>query len=207
MRIHNKLDEILNQPAKVKILRFLFSSNAEFTGRAVARGSGLSVSHSYEMLQDMRKEGLIEVKRQGNALLYSLRPDNYIVKNILKPLYQKEKDIYKDIIIIIKKILGSEKKGICSIAIFGSVAAKTENFTSDIDLLIITRDSISKHKVDNLMDNLTAIMAKKFSVEVSPYLLTVSEAKNKYKQKAQLMRSIIDNNRLIYGEPIERILA
>ena len=207
MRIHNKLDEILNQPAKVKILRFFFSSNAEFTGRAVARGSGLSVSHSYEMLQDMYKEGLVEVKRQGNALLYSLRPDNYIVKNILKPLYQKEKNIYKDIIVIIKKILGSEKKGICSIAIFGSVAAKTEKFTSDIDLLVITRDSIGKQKVDNLMDNLTAIMAKKFNVEISPYLLTVSEVKNKYKQKARLIRSIIDNNRLIYGEPIERILA
>jgi predicted nucleotidyltransferase len=207
MRIHNKLDEILNQPAKVKILRFLFSNNVEITGRAVARGSGLSVSHSYEMLQDMCKEGIVEVKRRGNALLYSLRLDNHIVKNILKPLYQKERNIYKDIIIIIKKILESEKKSICSIAIFGSVAAKTENFTSDIDLLVITRDTIGKHKVDNLMDNLTAIMAKKFNVEISPYLLTVLEARNKYKQKAQLMRSIIDNNRLIYGEPIERILA
>jgi len=207
MRIHNKLDEILKQPAKIKILRFLFSGNSEFTGRAVARGAGLSVSHSYEMLQDMRKEGLVEARRQGNSLLYSLRPNNYIVKNILKPLYQKEKNIYKDIIIIIKKILRSEKKSICSIAVFGSVAAKTENFTSDIDLLIITRDAIGKQKVDGLMDNLTEIMAKKFNVEISPYLLTVLEAKNKYKKKIQLMRSIIDNNRLIYGEPIERILA
>lgn len=207
MRIHNKLDEILDQPAKVKILRFLFSSNAEFTGRAVARGSGLSVSHSYEILQDMRKEGLLNVKRQGNALLYSLRLDNYIVRNILKPLYQKEKNIYKDIVCIIKTALASEKKGICSMAIFGSVAAKVENFTSDIDLLVITRDIISKQKVDRLMDNLTAVMAKKFNVAIIPYLLTVSEARNKYKQKVKLMKSIIDNNRLVWGDPVERILA
>lgn len=207
MRIHNKLDEILDQPAKVKIFRFLFSSNAEFTGRAIARGSGLSVSHSYEILQNMRKEGLVEVKRQGNALLYSLRRDNYIVRNILKPLYQKERGIYKDITAIIKKILGSEKKGICSIAIFGSVADKTENIASDIDLLVITKDIISKQKVDNLMDNLSVTIAKKFNVAISPYLLTVSEAKSKYKQKVKLMRSIIDNNRLVYGEPVERILA
>lgn len=207
MRIHNKLDEILDQPAKVKILRFLFSSNAEFTGRAVARGSGLSVSHSYEMLQDMRKEGLLNVKRQGNALLYSLRLDNYIVKNILKPLYQKEKKIYKDIVSIIKTALASEKKGICSMAIFGSVAARAENFTSDIDLLVISRDISSKQKVDRLMDNLIAVMAKKFNVAVVPYLLTVSEARNKYKQKVKLTKSIIDNNRLVWGDPVERILA
>lgn len=207
MRICNKLDEILNQGSKVKILRFLFNNDAEFTGRAIARGSGLSVSYSYEILQDMHREGLIEVKRQGSALIYKLRRDNYIVKNILKPLYKKEKNIYKDIVAIIKKTLAAEKKGVCSIAIFGSVATGTENFMSDIDLLVITRDVISKRKVDHLMDNLTVIMAKKFNVAVSPYLLTISEAKSKYKQKVKLMQSIIDNNRLVYGEPIERILA
>jgi len=207
MRIYNKLDEIFNRGSRVKILRFLFNNGAEFTGRAIARGSKLSASYSYETLQDMHREGIVEVRRQGSALLYKLRKDSYIVKNILRPLYEKEKNIYKDITALIEKTLLAEKRGILSIAIFGSVASKTENIMSDMDLLVITRDTSAKKKIDYLMDSLTIIMAKKFNLAITPYILTVSEARNKYKHKVRLIKSIIDNNRLIWGDPIERILA
>ena len=105
MKIHNKLDEILAQGPKVKILRFLFNNGTRFTGRAIARGARLSVSHSYEALQEMRREGLIDAERQGNAILYSLRKGSYVVKSIIKPLFEKEKGIYEEVISVIKKFL------------------------------------------------------------------------------------------------------
>ena len=207
MKIHNKLDEILDQGAKVKILRFLFNNGVQFTGRAIAKGAGLSASGSYEALQKMKAEGIVDAERQGNAILYSLYRDNYTVKNILKPLYEKEKGVYKEIVSVIKKVTLTQRKYITSIAIFGSVASKQDALTSDIDLLIVVKNPSGKTKVDKWTDNLSIIVGKKFSAAIAPYILTELELKKKYNQKSKLIKSIFDNNKLIYGEPIERIVA
>ena len=58
MRIHDKLDEILKQGSKIKILRFLFAEKDEHTGRRIARGIAMSPSSTYNTLQEMRREGL-----------------------------------------------------------------------------------------------------------------------------------------------------
>lgn len=207
MKIHAKLDEILKQGSKIKILRFLFAEKDEHTGRGIARGIGMSVSSTYKTLQEMKGESLISVRKKGNASLYKLQEDNYIVKKLLEPLFKKEESIYNDMISIIKKNLLQEKRGIVSIAIFGSVARKEETSKSDIDLVIIVRNKIGKTKIDKVMDKLSIDIAKKFGADISPYILTKVEIRRKYVKKQAIINSILDSNRLIYGEPIERILA
>lgn len=207
MKIHNKLDEILKHGSKIKILRFLFIERDEHTGRGIAKGIGMSASSTHKTLQNMKKEGLIGVRKKGNAILYKLREDNHVVKKLLEPLFEKEKSIYSDVISSIKKHLFSEKKEIVSIAIFGSVARKEETSSSDIDMVVITKNKIGKTKIDKTLDKLSVDLAKKFGASISPYILTEAEIKTKYAEKQAIIRSILTNNRLIYGEPIERIVA
>ncbi|MFH1593481.1 MAG: nucleotidyltransferase domain-containing protein [Candidatus Omnitrophota bacterium] len=207
MKIHNKLDEILKHGSKIKILRFLFAEKDEHTGRSIAKGIGMSPSSTYNTLQEMKKEDLISARRKGNAILYKLRQDNYVVKKLLAPLFEKEKFIYNDIISFIKKRLLQAKTEIISIALFGSVIRKEETSRSDIDLLVLLKNSAGKLKIDTLMDKLHIDMAKRFGASISPYILTVSEIRQRYSQKKRIIKSILDNNELIYGEPVERILA
>jgi len=207
MKIHDKLDEILKHRSKIKILRFLFVERDEHTGRGIAKGIGMSASSTYKTLQKMKDEGLIGARKKGNAILYKLQENNHIVKKLLAPLFEKEKSIYGDIISSIKKILFREKKEIVSIAIFGSVARKEETSRSDIDLIVIAKNKIGKTKIDKAMDELNIDMAEKFGAAVSPYILTEAEIKRKHVEKQAVIRSILNNNQLIYGEPIERILA
>lgn len=207
MKIYDKLDEILKQGSKIKILRFLFDEKDEHTGRGIAKGIGMSVSSTHKTLQRMKDEGLVSVRKKGNAILYKLREDNYIVKKLLEPLFKREESIYKDVISSIKKNLFREKKEILSIAIFGSVARREETSRSDIDLVVITKSKIGKTKIDKAMDKLSIDVAKKFGASISPYILTEVEIKRKQVEKRPIIRSILNNNQLIYGEPIERILA
>ena len=102
MRIHNNLDEILKHRSKIKVLRFLFSERDEHTGRSIARAIAMSASFTYKTLQEMKDEGLIIARRKGNAILYKLQTDNYVVKKLLEPLFHKERSIYNDIISFIK---------------------------------------------------------------------------------------------------------
>lgn len=207
MRIHDKLDEVLRHKSKIKILRFLFAERDEHTGRAIAKDIGMSASSTYKSLQEMRGEGLIVARRKGNAILYRLQENNYIVKKLLEPLFHKEKSMYDDTISFIKKSLLQQKRKIISIAIFGSVARKEEGPRSDIDLLIIVKDEAGRANIDKIIDKLSVEMAKKFWTAISPYILTKSEIVKKHAKGQPLVKSILENNQLVYGEPIERVLA
>ena len=92
-------------------------------------------------------------------------------------------------------------------AVFGSMARKEDTPKSDIDLLILTKDKSSLDKINAVIDKLNIKMAQEFGTAISPYILTKSEIRRKHQKKEALIRSILDNNRLLYGEPIERILA
>lgn len=207
MKIHDKLDEILKHGSKIKILRFLFAEKDEHTGRAVAKGIKMSPSSAYNTLQVMKKEGLISAKKKGNAILYRLQENNYAVKKLLAPLFEKEKAVYDDVALFIRKSLMKHKSEVISIAIFGSIARKEETSGSDIDLLVIVENKNGKIKINKAIDELSAAIAKSFSAALSPYILTRLEIRQKYHKKQPVIISILENNRLIYGEPIERILA
>lgn len=207
MKIHDKLDETLKHGSKIKILRFLFTEKDEYTGRAIAKGINMSASASYEALQEMKEEGLITARRKGNAILYKLQGNNYIVKELLEPLFYKERHIYHDVILIIKKNLTLYKKEIVSLSVFGSVVRKEETSKSDIDLLIIVKNKAGKSKIDKIIDKLSVDLAKKFAAAISPYILTKLEIKQKHVQKQPIIKDILETNKLIYGMPIERVLA
>jgi len=207
MRIYKKLDEIFRHGSKVKVLRFLFSEKDEHTGRTIADGIGMSASSIYKTLQEMKIEGLITARRKGKAILYKLQESNYIVKKLLEPLFLGEESLYDDIISVVKKAFFQRKHDIVSVSIFGSVARKEETPSSDIDLVIIVEEPGKKAKIDVVIDKLNVFMAEKFQASISPYVLTRLEIRKKYAEKEPIITSILEDNQLIYGEPIERIIA
>ncbi|MBL7158602.1 MAG: ArsR family transcriptional regulator [Candidatus Omnitrophica bacterium] len=207
MKIHNKLDELLKNSSKVKILRFLFSEKDEHTGRAIARAINMSVSSTYENLQNLKEEGLISLRKKGNSILYSIRLENQIVRKLLNPLFKQEQSIFTDIISLIKKSLSKNTLKISSIAFFGSVVRKEETVKSDIDLLVVAKNRQAKTEITKALDSLNQDIAKKYGAAISPYLVTKEELKNKYISKKAIVKSILENNQLILGEPIERIIA
>jgi len=207
MKLHYQLDEIFSRGSKVKILRYLFREDDEQTGRGIARAVGMSPSMAHSVLSELSAEGLVDVKKNGNAKLYRLRRGNHILEKLLKPLFAGEQDIFRELIKDLNSGLLSSEQEIVNISIFGSVAARRETVRSDLDLLVVIGTGSDKKSIQNSIDKLSIDLAEKYGIALSPYVVTGGELKKRRDRQLPLVKSILDNNQLIYGEPVERILA
>lgn len=208
MKITNTLDKILDNKAKVKILRFLFKTNAEWNGRQIAKEIGVTPATTHKALQSLNKEGVLLLRNIGKTHVYTLKHNNFTVSNILKPLFYKENKILDSIFGIIRRKISASsiKKGIVSVVLFGSVNLRKERPTSDIDIMAIVTDLKSKHKAELLFEEIDKKISEEFGNTISAYINTVLEFKSKYKKGLAVIKNIIKSNKLIYGKPPERII-
>ena len=208
MKITSPLDKILNNEAKVRILRFLFKTNAEWNGRQIAKEIRVAPATAHKALQDLNKEGVLLLRNIGKTHVYTLNHSNFTVSNMLKPLFAKEDKIVDNIFSIIKRKISASsiKKGIVSVVLFGSVNLQKEHPASDIDIMVIVNDAKVKHEAELLFENIDKKISADFGNTVSAYINTTSEFKSKYKKNLAVIKNIIKSNKLIYGKPPERII-
>jgi predicted nucleotidyltransferase/predicted transcriptional regulator len=207
MKIHDQLDEIFSRGSKVKVLRYLFREDDDQTGRGIARAVGMSPSMAHSVLSELSAEGLVDVRKKGKAKLYRLRSGSHVLEKLIKPLFEGEQDLFRELIKDLNSGILSSEQEIVNISIFGSVAAKNETAQSDLDLLVVVGTGSGKKAIQSSIDKLSIGLAEKYGIALSPYVVTGGELKKIRDRKLPLVKSILSNNHLIYGEPLERILA
>jgi len=207
MRVHNPLDKILSNEIKVKILRFLCKTEAEWSGRQIAKEIKVSPAACHKALRELNNEGALLLRGIGKSNLYSLNKENLIVSELLKPLYERESKIPDEIYEgIIRNISSLVIKDIVSIAIFGSVKKRKERPTSDIDLLVLVKNSENKGEVEEDFGKVNEKIISRFGNTVSPYIQTVEEFNLKYRKGISLIKNILKSHRLLFGTPLEELL-
>jgi len=207
MKISNPLDRILDNEAKIKILRFLIKTGAQWNGRQIAKGVGVTPATSHKALHGLYKEGVLILQNVGKTHLYSLNSDNYVVSDLLNPLFAKEDRVLSDIVAMIKKsiISSSLKENIVSVVLFGSVNLRKDGPKSDIDLAVLVKDKESLRKAENLFEGIDKKISAEFGNTVSPYINSVAGFKTKRKKGLDIIKNILKSNTLIYGKEIEKI--
>jgi predicted nucleotidyltransferase len=208
MKFTKPLDEILNTEAKIRILRFLCRTNAQWNGSQIAREIKITPAATHTALRALQKEGLLTLRNMGKTHVYSLREGSFLVSNLLKPLFTKEDNILDSVIVLIKrKISGSKvKSDIASVALFGSVSSRQERPTSDIDLIVVVENAKTKPVVERLFGEVDEKISKQFGNTLSPYVNTRSEFKAKHKKGLAVVKNILKTYRLIYGERLENLV-
>ena len=206
MPIRSVLDRVLDNATKTKILRVLCGRNIGWTGRKMASELKVSPTTANKFLKQLTEDGVIIGKSAGKAHLYFIDPDNYTIKSILKPFFEKEKNVYSDVLSLIKRSLSKCGAKIRSAAIFGSVAKKEEKHGSDIDLVVIIEDLNGKKDVERSLDDIAKVVAQRFQTVISPYIVTDSQFRRKYMAKDALITEILRSYVPVYGEPLERIV-
>jgi len=208
MKINNPLDTILDSEVKVKILRFLFRTNAEWNGRQIAKEIKVTPVTAHKALRSLHREGVLLLRNVGKTHIYSLSQNNFIILNMLKPLFVKESKIMDSIFNVIRrKISNSDiKKYIISVSLFGSVGSHKDHPASDIDIIVIVRNLNVKPKAEILFDEIDKKISKEFGSILSPYINTELELKAKYKKGLNVIANILKSNELIYGTQLGRII-
>lgn len=207
MRVHNPLDKILSNEIKVKILRFLCKTEAEWSGRQIAKEIKVSPAACHKALRELNNEGALLLRGIGKSNLYSLNKENLIVSDLLKPLYERESKIPDEIYEgIVRNISSLVIKDIVSIAVFGSVRKRKERPTSDIDLLVLVKNSENKGEVEEDFGKVNEKIISRFGNTVSPYIQTVEEFNLKYRKGISLIKNILKSHGLLFGTPLEELL-
>jgi predicted nucleotidyltransferase len=207
MRVHDPLDKILNNEVKIKILRFLCKTEAEWSGRQIAQEIKVSPAACHKALRELNNERALLLRSVGRSYLYRLNKENIIISELLKPLYEKESKIPDDVNrAIVRNISSLVINDIASIAVFGSMKKGKERSTSDIDLLVLVRNPEDKRKVEEDFGKVNEKIISKFGNTISNYIQTTEEFKTKYKRGLTLVKNILKSHRLLFGKPLEELL-
>lgn len=208
MKIHIPLNKILDSEPKIRILRFLLKTNAEWNGRQIAKEVGISPATAHKALQGLNKEGVLILRNIGKTHIYTLNNENFAVSKMLKPLFVSEDKILDYILGVIRyRVMGSEiKKSIVSIALFGSVNARQDHPASDIDLIVIISDPKNKAQIEILFEEIDKRVSREFGNTVSAYINTKEEFKENYKKNLPVTLNIVKTHKFIYGLPLEKFL-
>lgn len=204
MLFNNPLDYILGQQSKVKILRFLVKSNAELNGREIAKAVGLSHVKCHTALRELSVHGLINMRRTGRSVIYSIDPENILAKFFLTPLYNKESRLLNILAQTIAKEFSLPRP--LSIFLFGSIVKGQARPNSDIDILLVQPDEKNMREAKVELSKAERNIVKLFSNRLAPIMIRKSEFKKRYKREEKFIKEVVKTGKIIYGKNLSELL-
>lgn len=204
MRFTNILEDILGHKSKIKALRYLLNTKLELTGRQLSRAIGIHHRTAHTALKELASFGVIVMQQTGKAIVYKINNHNLLVKKILRPIFELEKNLLSQTIAtVLKKI----RIRIISVIVFGSVASSSERGTSDVDVLFLVSSKKEQDKLTAYLDKIEYDFILKYGNMLSPLVLTLNEFYLRLKRKDTLIQNIIHKGKAIYGKTIQEVIT
>lgn len=170
MRLNDALDGLLGSKSKVRILRVLFlHPDREFTEREIARAARISPNTVNLAMSEIRLTNALTYKRLGRTHAYMCNRES-VLYPLLTGVFDGERGLRDGVLALLKEHL----TGVGTAIVYGSFADRTEGPDSDLDLLVV---SDRKHQALEAVDALARELLARFSVVLSPVLLTPGECK------------------------------
>ncbi|MFH1127857.1 MAG: nucleotidyltransferase domain-containing protein [Candidatus Omnitrophota bacterium] len=203
MLLDSPLDNIFGQYSKVKILRFLVKSQAQLNGREIAKNVDLSHVKVHTALKDLTKQGVVNMHSVGSSLVYWLNEEHVLVKEIIRPAFEKEEGVFGHIVQIIVKEIKPPRP--LSVILFGSFAKGGASSDSDIDIVIIYPRSKSKPLISEELSEAGKKVTLLFGNQLASTALSINEFQNKLKKNDAFINEIVRTGKVIYGKNISEL--
>ena len=199
---------VLNQKSQALVLRFLWKSRSEWSGREISRQTGLSAPACHQALKQLDARGLALFRRVSNVHLYKINSDNYLVEHVFAPLFETEAALPGQVLKTITGFLAAypENKKLLSAVVFGSMATGRERLDSDMGLLVVTSDTAGAGELEQRIQDLRTLVYRKFSIPLSPYIQPLAEIRAKLKKKLPLILRILEEGQSLYGKDLKELL-
>ena len=201
MILHYVLEAAFGSPAKIRMLRILFTTPQPLSGRQVGELARLSHRGAIQALTSLVELGAVRQRRVGRAYQYSLSRDNAAVKTIIAPCIKAEAALIDDL----KKNLTSQfGKNAVSLTLYGSLASGMEKRGSDIDVLAVANDDRTKLGLEEKAAALVPFYRERYNTLLSLHCFTLKELKKK--KNSPLIKSVIQEGVLISGKPLGELM-
>ena len=212
MVLEKRLDDILDTRSKVKIIRLFVSRREDYmsSGRAIAKLIGVTPPAVHTALKDLLNHDILKREIIGGQHIYRINPSSRIVKEILRPAFQKEVSVKDD---IGKFLLNKIKehnivRSIISLLIYGSMAKGEAHHYSDCDIAIVVKDASSKKKVETVfIDTISREFSDYFATHLDSYIKTEDEFLKLLRGKRPPVSTLMKSYIVVYGkDPIRYTL-
>ena len=207
MRFEQPFDSIFDSAAKVRILRFFCRKGGTWSGNRIAAEVGINPMTTHRALQDLRQATLLNMRKIGSSSAYSLRDRHFLVRQILRPLFDEEAKLPDRLWKLLSETLRSEEKAkVITVALYGSVARGEERPTSDIDLLVLVESEQAKRRIEGALDRFCENVMEEFGNVPALYVNTLAEARRKIQREVPVFQNILKEHRVIWGKPLGEAL-
>ena len=190
------IENLIGSKAKVKILRVLSETRTAYNLNNLKAETELSLGIVHKASEELTEEGLLlKIKGNRKERLYKFNTDNPFASSIFE-LFKVEKTRQRKEIIfmhtwsILEDIVSKIKSKSILIILFGSQARGDATLNSDIDLLIMPKNS--KEEILDLMREI------KVKNKINPTLLNQAEFNEEIKNNALFYRNIKKDSVILY---------
>lgn len=202
------MDDILNSPSKLALLRVLVSRKGfKGTGRELAKLAGYSAPSTHESLKDLHAREVLSLDIIGKQHIYSLNEGNRIVMKIICPMFQAEGGFKEEIRdFLLDEMKKARVKGaIASLILYGSAQKGTAGKKSDVDIaVIVSRAADVKRVADIFVADTAARFKAYFGVQLDPYVKSSAEFRARLKKNQPPVSTLMRSYSVLYGkEPLE----
>lgn len=207
MQFQQPYDTLLNNTHKIRLLRFFCRKGGEWVGRRVAAKLAMNPVTAHKALRELHQATVLEFRKVGSNFLYSLRDEHYLVREVLRPLFDREAKARERLLATLKNGLPAQlQPHVVTAAIYGSIARGQERPASDIDLLVLVDSSPAKQPVHDALDRVGETIMQAFGNPLALYVNTVREAQQKTRRGLPLFRNILQDHQLVWGKPLGEVL-
>ena len=201
MQMHLYLEHLIGSKIAIRLVRTLIENpNKIYTVRKLADDSQVSISEAASIVRRLEDYGVLRIQPVGRAYLLTINKESYVLKAVLKPIIEAERATYDILNVILESSFDEDK--IQSATLFGSVAARTEQKDSDIDLLVVSDDfDAATTFVAKAQEKLSQILSGK----ISPLIMNRKELIKK--KNDALVQSILRNYITIAGKDLTELVS
>ena len=152
------LEKVLGNKTKIAMLRAFYKvPDKVWTSRGLADFIGTYNTTVLDNLGDLEEMGILIIGSHGKVKTIKVNKDSFIFKEMVKPLFQAEKNSLDKLIKDLKAMLGPKDAKL--FLVFGSIVDQKERPNSDIDLIVVTEN---KGKIDKIIENNQHVISNKY---------------------------------------------
>jgi DNA-binding transcriptional ArsR family regulator len=166
------LDAVLSAPSRLAVLRALVRARQPLSGRALARLAGINHQGAAAALLELAKLGLVERRPEGRRAQWRIIRTNWIVSELLMPLYEREAGLPGTVAGSIRTAL----RGKCAAVLIGGEAAKGHLEPGRPMELVLVEGGAGRRLLSEAVHGLAALMKKRWSLELEVRVLSRNQA-------------------------------
>ena len=203
MVFHHVLDRVFSTWSHIAALRVLQDSAVGMTGREISRLAGMTHRSCLKALSELEEISIVNRLIGGRDHRFSLNREHILVTEGILPLLNLERKLLQEVSELLRKRLARYVQGII---LFGSVVRKTETTQSDLDVCLLIGKERERETISNRVNTIAPQFRKRFGAGLSPFIIPVSDFRQRARAQQPPMSEIIKEGVVIAGKTIREIL-